>query len=398
MPPDETTPQNPETPPAKERPTPPAPPDDRSEPANDARGKDADALAPVLPERISIDARELADALLKILQKYPGVVVKSGPQAQEEKLSTRERVKQGTGRFFKGLGRFLKDFGPPLTGFATAAVAALVFYFGRQTNQRQVEIQGQQVEIAKQQVKIAEQQARNAELQAKSAELQAKNAQEAFNLKFTAEFNDKFDTFNDKNDPGKMEANRLAQYDERALEPLKIKLAMDKENIREGAAFVVFQMFQTETVERSRLHDVLLGYFEKSNNPYLRAGVVECYLKVVQDLSDEEKKRVVGLLRDKLRLDRCDREEDEDFFKKAAMFLGHSPSRDSTDILLKIVGNNSCLREPRSYAIDNLPDAASALTPDERDAVMAALEQIKTNGDDELADSLQDAIKSLRER
>lgn len=362
MPPDETNSHNPEAPPAKERPTPPAPTDDKSKPANDAREKDADALAPILPERISIDARELADALIKRLQKYPGVVVvESGPKAQEEKLSTRERVKKGAGRFFKGLGGFLKDFGPPLTGFATAAVAALVFYYGHQFQDRQA----------------------------------TTAADEAY-LKILTEFSNSFEQLNNSNAATKtLAANRLALYGERALEPIKINLATEEKPVRDGAVLVVFQMFQAETVERSKLMDSLRGYFEKSNSPYLRTGVIECFLKIAQYLPDEEKRKVVAVLRDKLRPEDCTRKGEEETIENATIFLAYSPSRDSVELLLKIAGSD-CKFEPRHYAIDSLPKAAAILTPPERTQLLKRLEEIRGRAPSELIPFVDFAVGEIQ--
>lgn len=69
-------------------------------------------------------------------------------------------------------------------------------------------------------------------------------------------------------------AMKLAAYGDKALPAVKIALAADDQDLRNGAVQIASQMYFTETVDRESLTKSMLNYYD---NPVLRLGVVEWF-------------------------------------------------------------------------------------------------------------------------
>ena len=72
-------------------------------------------------------------------------------------------------------------------------------------------------------------------------------------------------------------AMKLAAYGDKALPAVKIALAADDQDLRNGAVQIASQMYFTETVDRDSLTKSMLNYYD---NPVLRLGVVEWFSTV----------------------------------------------------------------------------------------------------------------------
>jgi hypothetical protein len=265
------------------------------------------------------------------------------------------------GRFFGALG---KDYGSLLTGLLTVTVTIVIAYFAQQINEKQAAITQQQ---------------------AKSAELQSNASQEQVRLNFIKEFRERLGELTDKDQRNRTKKNvaaiALAQYREEALVPLKMSLTVEDEDVRDGAAVVVVQMLSDKN-QRANVLAKLEEYFDE-NNASLRVGVLDCYLTMNRDLTDDEFTQVKNKIRQHLdpSADYSAKRPEQRVLLWAAKFFGNWPTRDSKDFLLAVARNRTSGDDPRQQAIDYLPNVtmcAKDLSVDEREVsrqeILAALQ------------------------
>lgn len=128
----------------------------------------------------------------------------------------------------------------------------------------------------------------------------------------------------------------------------------------------------------------------------MRLGVLECFVKMDQDLLKEESKQVTDLLKKHLgaHAERCG-EENERVVTESAKFLGIWPSRDSKELLLGMA-RNCPTNTPRIQAINDLPKVAGKLAPEDREAILASLQQLYGTAPQIVKPKIDDAIQKIR--
>jgi hypothetical protein len=320
----------------------------------------------VVPEKLVIELKQAADSA------SPAQVL----HLPSEKISVELKQPSEPKSKWQRAAEISKDFGPTLTGLVSLVIAFLAFYYGYQINKRQAKSQEEQVEAQKRQAKIAEEESR---------------------LKFLSELNNSIFQLSKEGDERTrtVAAIKLAQYGEVALEPLNLALGVEETSVQEGAAFVVVQMFQLQTVERQKLFSSLLEGF-RTPSPYLRRGVLECFIKMGKRLKQGEGQQVINCIKEQLdcRAD-CSRREDENLLLEAATFLDIWPCTASKELLLQIAENSSCLR-PRIQVVDNLPKLAEKLPPVERDEIINNLQRLRKDAPDALRLSIDVTLQQIK--
>lgn len=269
---------------------------------------------------------------------------------------------------------FLKDIGPPLTGIASVAIAFLVFYFGNQINERQIELQKEQL---------------------KTQQSQALTADRDLQLKILGEFNN---SLNDLSSTDKktrtLAAIRFVQYEKNALPAIKPALGAGEDAVRRGAVSLVTQLFQSEAVSREEWLNSLLKQFD-TRNTFMRIGVLESFIELDRRLFPDEAKKITQWFTEQLRPDSsCSTQEEDELFRQAAVFLGLWPSVESSNLLLAVASNRSCLRA-RIQAVDNLPKMTPVLSPDQRRTLTDDLQALMGDAPETLKERIVYAINNI---
>lgn len=216
-------------------------------------------------------------------------------------------------------------------------------------------------------------------------------------------------------DPGKKElaAFKLSQYGPAALPVIRQTLAANEPRIREGAVSTARQIYETQTVS----HEKLLGHMLESfgeQNAMLNLGVVEFYLEVAQELTNEESGAFVSLLRRRLGPDGslC-RNETSSFVVAAGRYIGAKSSKEAKEApteqqarefktLLLGIAQNCPWEKPeedgqskydgaRTQAMTALMSVAGRLPKSERDLTVNTLRGLEAN--ENVSDPLKGNIK-----
>lgn len=197
----------------------------------------------------------------------------------------------------------------------------------------------------------------------------------------------------------------LAHHGERALPALKMSLMAEDHTIRKGAAVVVLRMLAEKKL-RATVHSRLLEYFDESN-PFLRLGVLECFVMLYNDLSVEEFNEASGKFRQHVLpgANYSGMPHHENVLLEAVNFFANWPSRDSTMFLLAVAKNTTCVSDTREQASNYLPPAvkkARDLSNDERNALRASvireLEILVPEASERLGGIIKDRIDELRKQ
>jgi translation initiation factor 1 (eIF-1/SUI1) len=322
------------------------------------------------PERLVVELHQVADpsAPNQLLQLPSRLAIEL-----HDAPDTKPR--QTLRAFGRGVWLFVKDVLPPL---ASVIIAVFVFYYGKQFNDRQAASQEEQTRT-----------------QAKQAE----TAESELELKILSDFTNSIAQLTDES-PEKYKVQTVAaikfiQYGEKALPIIKIALGVEENTVRRGATVVAVQMFQSEKIGRKKLLSELEEYF-KTQNPYLRRGVLECFVKLEDQLSNDEAIEVVGLLKNYLNPQSdCSKSEDDNAFFEAAVFLGGQASLDSQDLLLQIAENRSCTRA-RIQAVDSLPEVVKELRDEQRAKIVARLQLLTSGASNSLLKSIKATIHEIQ--
>lgn len=273
-----------------------------------------------------------------------------------------------------GVWAFVKDVLAPL---ASVIIAIFVFYYGKQFNDRQV---ANQVESNKTQAQ------------------QAETARQDLQLKILADFTNSITQLTDQSPDGDknqtIAAIKFVQYGEQALPVIKIAMGVADNTVRRGAAVVAVQMFQSEKVGRERMLKELMGDF-KSNNPYLRRGVLECLVKLEDQLTKNEADNLVQLFKTELNPQAdCSRDEDN-VLLEAAIFLDGQMSLASEELLIQIAENRSATKA-RIQAVDSLANVVRPLGDEERTKIAARLQPLTSDAGPDLLRSLTATLRQLQ--
>lgn len=281
------------------------------------------------------------------------------------------------GRFFRALG---KDYGALLTGIASVAATVVLAILALEINRQQ----------------------------AKSLQVQSDAAQEEVNVKFIEEFRKHLSDLTLPEDKQNLTqktlaAISLAQYGARALPALRMSLAVEDEDIKDGAAVVIVQML-TQTDLRQEVLSKLRDYFDE-NNSSLRVGVLNCYVTMNRALNEKEfddaKTKITQYVDPSA--DYSGKPEEQRVLLEAVNFFSSWPRRNSRDFLLAVARNGTCGDEPREGAINYLPMitiSANDLSHLEREAskkeVAGALQQLLPAASDRLKRNITDALAKLQ--
>jgi hypothetical protein len=323
----------------------------------------------VVPKKLLLEVHQVANpnAPPQLLQLPSKIAIEL-----HEPPDTKPRG--GLRKLGRGIWLFMKDVLPPL---ASVVIAVFVFYYGKKFNDRQAISQEEQTRT----------QAR-----------QADTAQSELELKilfdFTSSIAELTDESTDKYKKQALAAIKFVHYGEKALPVIKIALGVEETTVRKGATVVVVQMYQSGNIGRKKLLAELMNDFQEQN-PYLRRGVLECFVKL-EDSLGEDASEVVGLLQKHLdpQAD-CSSSKDDNVLLEAAVFLGGQPSPDSAELLLKILENRSCTNA-RIQAIDSMGEVAEKLGVEQRRAIVARLEPLTSDPSDRLLPKIRAAIKEIR--
>jgi hypothetical protein len=235
-------------------------------------------------------------------------------------------------------------------------LAGVVAFFGYQINKAQVALQMQQTESLRQQAVTAE-----AQRQATIADMRAK-------------FLDNL--VDNQNETKQMMASiGLAAYKEDALPLVQLALGVEQSSVRQAAVGTVFLLFQSESVSREKLIETLIGSFN-SRNPYMRLGVLECFVKIDGRLDPAAGRRVLDCVVSGIDPQAsCDDAEGRKVMLETAKFLGIGYGG-SDEHLLKIVEQPKCA-DAWSQALVNLPKLAENFSPAERLALARRMRELK---------------------
>lgn len=326
-------------------------------------------LTLVIPETIQVHLEKDATPPAQLLQ------LPSGGIAIELHDAPDTRPKPGLRKIGRGTLFFFRDILPPL---ASALIAFFVFYYGKQYNDRQTVIQKEQSDTQLN---------------------QAETAESDLELKILSDFTNSLAQLTDEGPDGyriqTIAAIKFVQYGEKALPIIKLALGVEEDTVRKGATVVVVQLFQSGKIDRHQLLAELNGYF-KSSNPFLRRGVLECFVKLEDRLTNAEAISVVDLLQKYLNAQSdSSRIEDQGVLFEAAAFLGGQGSVESEELLLTIAENRSCTK-PRIQAIDSLPEIADKLSPQQRQTILARLKGLLPDASSTLRPKIKLAIEQIQ--
>jgi len=269
----------------------------------------------------------------------------------------------------------VKDLGPPITGIASVAIAALVFYYGYQINKRQAVTQ---------------------EAQAATQKSQAETARSDLQLKILSEFSKSLADLSATDEKTKtLAAIRFVQYKADALAAIQPALGVKEPAIRSGATTVIVHLLESGSVSRDDLMSSLLEYF-KAGNAYTRTAIFETFIGLDRRLSPAESTRITQFLVTNLKTETtCSTPEEAEVLQQAALFLGLWPSSNSADLLLKIGSNPTCAR-PAIQALDNVVKVGENLDPQQRQLIVDKLEAMAPNAPDDRKPQIAAALDSLR--
>lgn len=268
-----------------------------------------------------------------------------------------------------------KDLGPLITGIASAVIAALVFYYGYQINQRQVAAQ---------------------EAMANTQKSQADTARSDLQLKILSEFGKSLAELSAPDEKTKtLAAIRFVQYKTNALTAIQPALGVKEADIRLGAVTVIVHVFQSGSVSRPDVLTSLLQSF-KAGNAYTRIGIFETFIELDRRLSAAESTRITQFLVTNLKTETtCSTPEEGEVLQQAALFLGLWPSSDSADLLLKIGGNPTCAR-PAIQALDNVVKVGENLDAQQRQSIVDKLQAMAINAPDDRKPQIAAVLDSFR--
>jgi hypothetical protein len=325
----------------------------------------------VVPEKLAVELRQIPDPnpSAQLLQ------IPSGKIAIELHDAPDTRPRQTLRAIGRGAWLFVKDVLPPI---ASVIIAAFVYYYGKQFNNRQATSQEEQTRT-----------------QAKQAE----TAQSELELKILSDFTSSITQLTDesveKDKTQTIAAIKFVQYGEKALPVIKIALGVEEDTVRKGATVVAVQMFQSEKIGRQKVLSELEEYF-KTQNPYLRRGVLECFVKLEGQLSNDEVLKIVRLLKNNLDSQSgCYKAEEESVLLEAAVFLGGHASPDSKELLLKIAENRSCTKS-RIQAIDSLAEVAQKLGQEDRESTVTRLQLLTNDAPKPVLSRIRAAIQQIQ--
>lgn len=178
-------------------------------------------------------------------------------------------------------------------------------------------------------------------------------------------------------------AMKIAAYGDRALLAVKMAFGSDDPELREGGKLVAEEMYLVETVERGRLTNEILGYYD---NSVLRLGAQEWLIRMESRLSTEDSKLALDKLKQVFgsSAENC-LSQDEEVAERAASFLPNGHLAETKDFLLGMIKNcivpnqTSRFERVRNNAMNTLGSIAQCLLPTERTALTAEIERLKVN-------------------
>ena len=181
-----------------------------------------------------------------------------------------------------GLKTFLKDFLPALTPAATVLISIVALIYTVQQKNR-------------------------AEAAAKLASLAAERKTLA----------DIIDTFGKTVVPGsttqsdqqreahlEVAAMKFATYGDQVLPAMRMALGARDDGLRHGGVLVAQEMYRAKTVEPSKLASQILSYY-RVNGPILQLGVLQWLDKMGRELSTNDSRQALSMLKESFRLARA---------------------------------------------------------------------------------------------
>ena len=134
----------------------------------------------------------------------------------------------------------------------------------------------------------------------------------------------------------------------------------------------------------------------QTKNPYLKRGVLECFVKLEDRLTKDEAGKIVELFTSQLNPQAdCSRSEDDNVLLEAAVFLGGQPSLESEQLLIQIAENRSATKA-RIQAVDSLADVVASLGNEQRTKIVASLQRLTPDASPDLLRSLKATIRRLQ--
>jgi hypothetical protein len=168
-------------------------------------------------------------------------------------------------------------------------------------------------------------------------------------------------------------AIKVASYGEDALPAIKMALGSDEDVLRNGAVLGLKQMYVSQTVDREKLFDKVLSYYDDGNSDLCR-GVLEWMVTMAEQLPLQERTRVFSRLKLTFRSQAEDcAKRDDQVALQAARFLFFSPFENSKEFVMGMV--SSCKGDgAREAAVNALPRICASLKKSDRDGVASFLE------------------------
>jgi hypothetical protein len=167
---------------------------------------------------------------------------------------------------------------------------------------------------------------------------------------------------------------KLASHGEDALPAMKMALGSEEERLRSGAVMVLGEMYKAGMVNRDRLFDKVLGFYD-DNNSSLSRGVLEWVVTMGEQLPEQKRRDVFARLKGtfKNQAEDCAK-QDEQVALQAAKFLFFSPFEDSREFVMGMAKN--CKGDgAREAAVNTLPRICASLKQSDRDGVTSFLEK-----------------------
>ena len=256
----------------------------------------------------------------------------------------------------------LKDLGPTFVALVSLAVTVIIAYLAYQVSSQQ----------------------------AATSSLQAATIQADLLNKYVAELNDPNDTQRD------LAAIKLAAYGQTAWPTVRLLLGMNSGRVRDGAVRTVVLSFEGGDAER---REWLFGSLKESfraSNPFLRQGVLECFLKLRGSLSESQKQGIFGILKEHLG-DRGERSRTESaaVVIAAAQVVSLYPSRESIEILLGVLRHHQG-EGPHRQAVNSLKLIAGRIPSAERIGILNGLRDVRPQASPPIQNMIDNAISEIQ--
>ena len=202
--------------------------------------------------------------------------------------------------------------------------------------------------------------------------------------------------------PRTLAAIRLAAYGTDALPAIRMALGVTHEGIRAGGVQTAEVLYRSRPEVRQDLLVEMIRDFD-DQNPTLRLGVLEFYIKAAPQLSAQEKRAFLAPLGGRLgsHASLCSN-ENSDFVLKSATFLTKGSFPEAKELLLDIARNcphgNVNYEGARIHAINQLFSVVQQqhLPKNEREAIINQLRGLETDASGEFKDNVETAIGQIQ--